>query len=334
KPQMIAEQLFEVLRILNSFEIKSDRISAECGIKIPVDLNKGAKGAYLWLAFKRSSNQDPITGLTVIEGQNASPPSGYTKINVDLNKGAGGKYLYLCYTRNKTAKPISDVIIRLATANHDKLDPVYGYDGVKYEIIPRDLNWEAGGSYIFLYYIRLQDNSGYFNNGIKPDMIGDIGKEYESARVQFDVFKVLVRTQKLKLEQRTLLPSKEEAKSPYNHTVTETIGVTNSVAEQFSREIGISMGGGFPYFSASIDAKLGYSLTKTFTTSEETSTAKELPVILREYPIQFMYCRIVDVLRVVDIPSGSVISIMESRTPDDGYFIQNAEQAFVEFSSI
>ncbi|WP_293260778.1 MULTISPECIES: hypothetical protein, partial [unclassified Microcoleus] len=31
KPQMIAEQLFEVLRILNSFEIKSDRISAECG---------------------------------------------------------------------------------------------------------------------------------------------------------------------------------------------------------------------------------------------------------------------------------------------------------------
>ncbi|WP_293233703.1 hypothetical protein, partial [Microcoleus sp. PH2017_05_CCC_O_A] len=32
KPQMIAEQLFEVLRILNSFEIKSDRISAECGL--------------------------------------------------------------------------------------------------------------------------------------------------------------------------------------------------------------------------------------------------------------------------------------------------------------
>ncbi|WP_293262180.1 hypothetical protein, partial [Microcoleus sp. PH2017_21_RUC_O_A] len=33
KPQMIAEQLFEVLRILNSFEIKSDRISAECGLQ-------------------------------------------------------------------------------------------------------------------------------------------------------------------------------------------------------------------------------------------------------------------------------------------------------------
>ncbi|RAM53327.1 MAG: hypothetical protein C6Y22_01365 [Hapalosiphonaceae cyanobacterium JJU2] len=165
-------------------------------------------------------------------------------------------------------------------------------------------------------------------------MIDDIGKEYESARVQFDVFKVLVRTQKLKLEQRTLLPTIEEAQSPYNHKVTETIGVATSVAEQFSREVGISMGGSFPYFSASIDAKLGYSLTKTFTTSEEESREKTLPVTLKEYPIQFMYCRIVDVLRVVDIPSGSVISIMESRTPDDGYFTQNAERGFVEFSSI
>jgi hypothetical protein len=29
---MIAMQSFEVLKILNSFEIKSDRISAECGL--------------------------------------------------------------------------------------------------------------------------------------------------------------------------------------------------------------------------------------------------------------------------------------------------------------
>jgi hypothetical protein len=30
---MIAMQSFEVLKILNSFEIKSDRISAECGLE-------------------------------------------------------------------------------------------------------------------------------------------------------------------------------------------------------------------------------------------------------------------------------------------------------------
>jgi hypothetical protein len=34
KPQMIAMQSFEVLKILNSFEIKSDRISAECGLYV------------------------------------------------------------------------------------------------------------------------------------------------------------------------------------------------------------------------------------------------------------------------------------------------------------
>jgi len=31
---MIAMQSFEVLKILNFFEIKSDRISAECGLKV------------------------------------------------------------------------------------------------------------------------------------------------------------------------------------------------------------------------------------------------------------------------------------------------------------
>ncbi|WP_293212874.1 MULTISPECIES: hypothetical protein, partial [unclassified Microcoleus] len=51
KPQMIAEQLFEVLRILNSFEIKSDRISAECGLKAlqagkPINPYQGLKRSH------------------------------------------------------------------------------------------------------------------------------------------------------------------------------------------------------------------------------------------------------------------------------------------------
>lgn len=35
-----------------------------------------------------------ITDLTVLEGRNTEPPSGWTKIDKDLNAGAGGAYLY------------------------------------------------------------------------------------------------------------------------------------------------------------------------------------------------------------------------------------------------
>ncbi|MCC3408335.1 MAG: DUF4276 family protein, partial [Microcoleus sp. PH2017_10_PVI_O_A] len=60
KPQMIAEQLFEVLRILNSFEIKSDRISAECGLYA---LHPDFPG----LAESESLRQDPIQRVEFLE---------------------------------------------------------------------------------------------------------------------------------------------------------------------------------------------------------------------------------------------------------------------------
>ena len=152
-------------------------------LKVSVDLNYSVGGKYLYLCFKRSNDQ-PITGLKVIEGKNASPPPGYTKIDVDLNWGAGGKYLYLCYTKDNTHKPISDIVVRVATQTHEKLGSLYEREDVgRYEILSEDLNWGAGGKYLYLYYIRLVDEGDYFNDGVKKYMLNNAGKEYESSRI-------------------------------------------------------------------------------------------------------------------------------------------------------
>ncbi|MFC5946520.1 hypothetical protein, partial [Micromonospora harpali] len=68
--------------------------------KDPTDLNMGAGGDYLYLAYELDGSQRPVTDIYFLLSKDDSPPEGYTKINVDLNKGAGGKYIYLCFARN------------------------------------------------------------------------------------------------------------------------------------------------------------------------------------------------------------------------------------------
>ncbi len=61
-------------------------------VKVPVDLNKGSGGLFIYLCYQRS-DKPPITGLTVLLGSNTAPPSGYTKLTEDLNKSVGGEYI-------------------------------------------------------------------------------------------------------------------------------------------------------------------------------------------------------------------------------------------------
>jgi hypothetical protein len=80
----------------------SASIGAPSGFeKIPVDLNRGAGGKYIYLCKRQGQSGVPDGGLrdlTVVGGSHAniSPPYGYRRINADLNKGAGGLYIYFC----------------------------------------------------------------------------------------------------------------------------------------------------------------------------------------------------------------------------------------------
>jgi hypothetical protein len=69
--------------------------------KVPVDLNRGAGGKYIYLCKCKGQPGVPDGGLrdlTVVGGShpNIAPPYGYRRIESDLNKGAGGLFIYFC----------------------------------------------------------------------------------------------------------------------------------------------------------------------------------------------------------------------------------------------
>jgi hypothetical protein len=134
--------------------------------KIDYDLNRNAKGKYIFVCHKREKisvagrpeDPEPITDIYIATGDNSSPPipDGYLKIDKDLNEGAGGKYIYLCYTRNpgKAEKGLPIRSVCVVGGNTYATPAPYGF--VKIET---DLNQGAGGDFIFLCYSRHLDEA-------------------------------------------------------------------------------------------------------------------------------------------------------------------------------
>lgn len=124
-------------------------------IKIDQDLNEGADGDYIYLCYHKvqvdnhdlQNNPKCITDLTVVEGEDASPPSGYKKIDVDLNTGADGKFIYLCYRQAEYNDEIAIKGITAISGENADIPPPYGFEKLK-----KDLNADAGGQYIYVCY--------------------------------------------------------------------------------------------------------------------------------------------------------------------------------------
>jgi hypothetical protein len=115
--------------------------------KIPVDLNQGAGGDFIFLTFKKESSGTPVTDLKVVyagERRKVPVPRGYELIDVDLNKGAGGEFIYLCKTHGSGPGPITELKV-IASDSKSQRAPA------GYQKLDVDLNKGAGGKFIYLY---------------------------------------------------------------------------------------------------------------------------------------------------------------------------------------
>jgi hypothetical protein len=139
-------------------------------VKIPVDLNNRAQGAYLYLCYtRRKSGKEfsgpdipPITAVTTIEGS-AQPPSGFTKIDTDLNFGivdfsnllSTSKHpIFLCYSREKNNSPLLDLIVHTTPS-----EPKPENDPKLYKRVSFDVNRKVGGDWILIYGLFGKPNS-------------------------------------------------------------------------------------------------------------------------------------------------------------------------------
>lgn len=128
--------------------------------KIDSDLNKGAKGDFVYLCAKWGSRPDGIVDLHAIIGDNPgsmAPPGGYEIIRKDLNKGSGGKYIFLCYRRSTTEPSIKYIKV---LNRPDKRGASSGYALGWLHRVELDLNSSVGGNYIMLYYNKEGEPAG------------------------------------------------------------------------------------------------------------------------------------------------------------------------------
>ncbi len=134
--------------------------------RIPVDLNEGAGGKWIYLFYTRKKRYDDksITGLIAFaqtwegyaqgfidshRGENWWGVMKYNNTWADLNAGAGGPYIYLLATRSSTIEgekqsPIKQLMI--VSANTSNVN----YTGWKK--VDLDLNKGVGGKYIYIFY--------------------------------------------------------------------------------------------------------------------------------------------------------------------------------------
>lgn len=151
---------------LVGMDIHSSKKSSVPTGYIPIDLNEGAGGKYIYLTcyFKSptsSTHFDYITEIDVevtnvyrsirIQDGYFYPTYSNSNIPADLNDGAGGKYIYLKLTSHML-KPVPelDPIKQLLVVSTN--DPNYKVNNwIK---VPKDLNATVGGRYIFIFYKR------------------------------------------------------------------------------------------------------------------------------------------------------------------------------------
>ena len=131
-----------------------------------------------------SKGQDVVTGL-----KNQYTAEGWTFIDKDLNEGAGGAYIYLLYkTERSTVNKgyITDFYIKTGqgrpksiTHNGRTYYPVPGGGGNAFvaDNVNCDLNYDANGEYIYLYYTTdpFEDNRAVFKIEFNSTKDGGVG---------------------------------------------------------------------------------------------------------------------------------------------------------------
>ena len=137
--------------ITNLKIIYGKRTSAPSGYtKIPTDLNSGAGGEYIYLAYTRDPSMGtPITAIQCAASSHhhdpACVPPGYTKVDGDLNRGAGGKYIYMSFIRDTSPTPVTEIDVLVGT---ERLI----WPSKDFVRINQDCNQGAEGKYIYIVY--------------------------------------------------------------------------------------------------------------------------------------------------------------------------------------
>jgi hypothetical protein len=146
------------LHILNSKNIPANML----GSIIPIDLNEGAGGKYIYLYYEKNNYVSHINFVGVVKSKNKFDVKSWLSLRnligvygdngiYDLNAGAGGDYVHAYYstTPNLSDPAVQDIAIVSGNSSNTAYPNNAGGNWTKINV---DLNAGAGGKYIYMFY--------------------------------------------------------------------------------------------------------------------------------------------------------------------------------------
>jgi hypothetical protein len=190
-----------------------------------------------------------------------------------------------------------------------------------YECSGRNVNECAARSPVYLYCKRKAATliqGPPFAQGIRPEMLNAPDTEYEISRAQLSNDRLLVRLQKLEVRHATVAP-----RMPFRRTETIKVGMSKQEMSQFTRSLNVGLNGDYAGLKACVGLTLGWTSSTTYTTCEEMTVTEEVNLVAEEHDRYYAFAIVLDVLRVKDIATGTIISEAVSRTDNIGYFVSD-----------
>jgi len=301
--------------------------------KIPYDLNRNARGNFLWLCYKRTLNaikEECITGLDVLIGKHAepTPESEYKKIDVDLNRGTHegrprSNYIWLVYKKGGGV-PIKDIIVLNQGFPPDGYTIIKGRD--------KDLNRGAGGDTLYLAYLPGEEdtisNWGELPEGIDFELFNKVRENpgayvQEIARWQSDIDKQIIWTQRLlKSGPWTVQAHQTSVLTEEVYTGTKTEDEekwekTLSVDLEASSKVGASAKGVEGEVSRKVDVKVdyGYMHRTTFTKEEYRRITEQVTTEPRDYSYSVAVVQYVNRFELKSVPNTeNILATADTRT--------------------
>ncbi|XP_073349222.1 uncharacterized protein [Pagrus major] len=151
--------------------------------KVNVDLNKGARGNYIYIWYRRQSGRAPVTKIQFTfnnEMARGLDRAGYTKIDKNLNAGAKGDYKYLWYYRGSGEfnTPIVDVDVTTVAESEARMLR----NG--WERLTCDLNRGAKGNWIHVWVKR--EHQTYICDVTATDSYGSDEQKLRDGYIRMD----------------------------------------------------------------------------------------------------------------------------------------------------
>lgn len=306
-------------------------------VRLPVDLNRRAGGAYVYLCYARDpSLGDPIRDVRAEQKESGESTDGWQPVLQSASEGAAtrsakanvsqgtwtlhawppgpGPRIAVLFTCAGPEDPIADLVVQ-ASALDNQRPPLQGYRRTT-----SDLNRGAGGDYVYVYASRsphvpvpsmAEGWSDALVDAMAPDHFasGSWGREYEVERLQVAADRLLRRSKRL------YKVGDYSQGSVGAIELQWALGETRERVDQLTSELKVEGGLKHGGLGVTVGKVLRSTQTDRVESTEQRTHRREIKVGPEQVDRTLRVVQLVDTLQLLDF-SNRELARVENRSDD------------------